>query len=52
MIAVERQSLLSRDKAEALAEFEKEAFDAIDDRLLEIALVPMRLLAQRQDFED
>jgi hypothetical protein len=46
VVAVDGDSLLPRDKTEPLAELQQEAFDAIDDGPLEIALVRRRLLFQ------
>lgn len=51
VIALERHALLPRDEAEALAQLEEEAFDAIDDRLLEIALAPVRPLVEPEELE-
>ena len=50
MVAVEAEALLARDEAEALAEFQQEVFDAVDDRLLQIAepLVALPDVVQRE----
>ena len=52
VIAVQRDPLLPRDKAEALAHFKEERLEPIDDGLLEIALVRGGLLLQIEELED
>jgi hypothetical protein len=51
VVAIERVPLLPRDEAEALAEFEEEVLDAVDDRLLEVALEPGVTLGQVEELE-
>src|SRR5262245_59544276 len=51
VVTIQRKPLLSRDKAEALAKLEKEAFELINDGLLEISLLPGRLLGEAKKLE-
>jgi len=51
VIAIERDALLSRDEAEALAQLEEERFEAVDERLLEIALAPMGPFIEVEEHE-
>jgi hypothetical protein len=52
VVALEREPLLARHEAEALAHLEQEVLKAIDDRLLEVALMGRRLLAQVEELEN
>jgi hypothetical protein len=52
VVLSERETLLPGDEAKALPEFEKKPLDAVDDRLLEIALEPARPLLQLEELED
>ena len=52
VIALEGEPSLSCDEAEALAELEQERLEAIDDRLLEVALEPRRAFLEVEELED
>jgi hypothetical protein len=52
VVAVEGEALLSREEAEPLAEFEHEFLQVVDDGLLEVALAPVGLFGQTEEFED
>jgi len=51
VIAVEGEPLLARHEAEALAQLQQERLDAVDDRLLQLALSPLRSLVEPQELE-
>ena len=49
---LERDALLPRDEAKALAQFEHEFLQVVDDRLFEIAFAPLGAFGQAEEFED
>jgi hypothetical protein len=52
VIALESHALLPCNEAEALAELEEKALEAIDDGLLEISLAPVGAFVEPEELED
>lgn len=52
VVTVEGQPLLARHEAEPLAELEQERFDAVDDRLLKVALTPRGALVETEELQN
>ena len=52
VVAVDGEALLARDEAEAFAELEEERLEAVDDRLLEVALERRGTALEVEKLED